>query len=234
MHREDLMTSATAPAHGEAGAKARLRAKMRCVWIALGIMAVGGIGAGIVAGSWNRGGEWRLPAIIVTVALLLFGIGLLVWIARRATTDDDVRFLRDDMQRRWSRSLLFFPVFALMLSWGVWHSAGKLVDGAARAMDYLTLGMVLVLVLSYLQLFTTFHTGPGFKAVHDGELARHLRSRAVLLGYGVFFCGGIAVFGLGVADPALAVRAIPLLLLWAVAVTVCSYAVMDQRAGRDG
>jgi hypothetical protein len=184
----------------------------------------------------------RLDARAVLVlgvggAALFVCLGMITWQLWRLQEPEAVqrqliRRNADALQRTRSLALLSFAVLALLVSPFLWLTTGRLMEGMGEFTAVSHLSMWLLLAITNLSFVLGGAGSKILKPVYNDEFSRVLRARAVLIGFFTLLCGVIAAFALGVREPALAIQALPLVVLYAVAATTVSYAVMDLRAGR--
>lgn len=187
---------------------------------------------------------YRLSDRLDATSLLVLGVGgaalfvclgVITWQLWRLQEPEAVqrqliRRNADALQRTRSLGLLSFGLVALLVSPFLWRTTGKLLEGTGERTAVSHLTMWLLLAITNLSFVLGGAGSKVLKPVYNDEFSRVLRARAVLIGFFTLLGGVIAAFALGVSEPALAIQALPLVVLYAVGATTVSYAVMDLRA----
>lgn len=227
------MKSAAALSDTEIDALARVNGRRRVMGVVVLSLAIGVLGAWVLSLPTDQLGGWKEPALLGVGGLAMLGVGLTLWLTRGPPDTARSLMLRTDhLQRQRSIHLILFAPFALLSTLACWQSTGKIVEGRGGSADFVFLSAILFLSLIHLSSVLGLWSGP-YKAVYDDEFSRHLRGRAMMVGFFALLFGVIMIFLLGLTEPALAIRALPLMVLYAVVITSLSYAIMDLRAGRD-
>lgn len=182
--------------------------------------------------------RWKTLIVCGFVALFTVLSAAIIYLTRRPGAAYSERLdgpFADFMQRQRSLALLGFPLLVVPLSSGIWRATGQVIEGADGSMGrgaYVMLGGVIVVALLNVLVILGVATKPKVRALYNDEFSRHIRSRAVLVGYFVLFVGVAVAFGLGLIEPTLTMRALPHVLLYSAAATCATYAILDLKADR--
>jgi hypothetical protein len=220
------------------------RANRGVYLIALAPVAGGAI---IAIDRWDNMGASSRWVLAVAGAVLLAGLGWLLWqrpplaaygpriIARRT----------DEIQRGRARQLWAYPVLILCFTPQIIAATRYVIDGGGPKLLGLPRGVATVSYLSVIAitlLVTVVATwmmlmGTGYpqsiRTVMDDELSRDHRAKATASGFAAALVGGIAAFAAGLIEPRWAVLGLPFVITGALAVAAVHFALMDRRAGLD-
>lgn len=187
----------------------------------------------ILAGSslaWGAASFRRWDLTAVGLCVLFIGLGVmmvLTWPYLKLGLTP----VADPVQRQRAMVLALSAGFAPFFLHTLWRESGRIIEGGGDVgFGYAMVGGIFACGL--ILLAALFGVG-ALKTALDDEYSRALRARAVLIGFSVLLCGGLAVFGFGSGYPTLALRALPLVLFTGIVATVASYALMDLLADPD-
>jgi hypothetical protein len=177
-------------------------------------------------------------AAFTGLALLFGALGMIGawWVTRlppEALTAQISLRQSDRTQRFLSRIFLFFPLIMGVLG----------ITGSALVMQVLNFGWrfadmvggvtVLVGAAGYLMLLTGWGTVRRARLVYDEELFLSFRTRGYVAGFWSVMAGLLLILALGLARPAWAVEALPILMAVGVCVPAMTIALLNRQAERD-
>jgi hypothetical protein len=178
-------------------------------------------------------------AVFTGLALLFGALGMIGawWVTRlppEALTQQITLRQSDRTQRFLSRIFLFFPLIMGVL--GITSSllVIRVLNFGWRFVDVVAGMAVLVCGIGYLMILTGWGTARRARLVYDEELFLSFRTRGYVAGFWSMMAGMLLILALGLARPAWAVEALPLLMAVGVCVPAMTIALLNRQAERDG
>jgi len=177
-------------------------------------------------------------AVFTGLALLFGALGLIGawWVTRlppEALTQRIALRQSDRTQKLLSRIFLLFPlVFGVL---GI-ISSGLVVsvlNYGWRLVDVVMGVSVLAGGIPYLMFLTGWGSARRGRLVYDEELFLSFRMRGYIAGFWSVMAGLLLILALGLARPAWAVEALPLLMAVGVCVPAMTIALLNRQAERD-
>ncbi|HSV03579.1 MAG TPA: hypothetical protein VLI41_10280 [Phenylobacterium sp.] len=182
--------------------------------------------------------HWQAVAVFTGLALLFGALGMIGswWVTRlppEALTPRITLRQSERIQRFLSRIFLFFPLIMGVL--GVTSSALviQVLNHGWRLADGVGAVAVLAGGAGYLLLLTGWGSAKRARLIYDEELFLSFRTRGYIAGFWSVMAGLLLVLALGLARPAWAVEALPLLIAAGVCVPAMTIALLNRRAERD-
>ena len=142
----------------------------------------------------------------------------------------------DRAQRARTQQLTLFPISALIFSSLGVLTVGRLQDGEALGLtDWLMMSLAPLYAWVVAAILMGWDGGSRkLKRYLDDEFSRVLRGRAIVFAFFVLLAGATGVYGLGLFQPELAVRLMPMVLGVAGASAGLRFAWLDRKADQDG
>jgi hypothetical protein len=201
-----------------------------CAGIALGL--------GLTFSMIGQPLRWQPIALVFATTALVTVAGMTAawWVTRippGALTARMTLRQSERVQRNMSRLYLFYPIvigiFALngaLLVHRVLHEGWRILD--------VTGGLVFTFcAIAYVPYLTGWGAGRMSRLIYDEELFRSFRIRGYIAGFWSIMAGLPLILALGLARPAWAVQALPVLIGVGISVPALTIALLNRRAERD-
>lgn len=141
----------------------------------------------------------------------------------------------DELQARFRRQFLAFPLVQLGMSFSVIHATSSiLTSGIQGPFDVVTL--LAWVALTGLQGLVLGSNGFArkFRLALDDELFKYHRSQAARTGFYACLASSLIVFAVGLANPVMAISLLPALVGLAIAIAAIHFIYLDWQAEIDG
>ena len=206
------------------------------------VTALGGMSVAIGAMSQQDAiGEARMPGLWLMLGGVLGALAgaIIAWLHRpgeAARRLDALGGRIDRAQRARTQQLTLFPISALIFSSLGVLTVGRLQDGEALGLtDWLMMSLAPLYAWVVAAIVMGWDGGSRkLKRYLDDEFSRVLRGRAIVFAFFVLLAGATGVYGLGLFQPELAVRLMPMVLGVAGASAGLRFAWLDRKADQDG
>lgn len=186
----------------------------------------------------TRPPQWRQIASVTALAALVGAVGMTAawWVTRlppealsaRITLRNSERF-----QRFVSRLYLFYPIVLGLFAFDSALLVHRALSGGWRTLD-VTGGLTFTLgAVSYVLLLTGWGAGRRGRLIYDEELFRSFRTRGYIAGFWSIMAGLALTLALGLARPAWAVEALPVLIAVGISVPALTIGLLSRRAEPD-
>jgi len=139
----------------------------------------------------------------------------------------------DRVQRILARLYLFYPFILGLFAFNSATAAYRVLHHGWRSLDVIISVSFLVNMLFYVMLLTGWRVGGTSRLIYQDELFRSFRTQGYAVGFWSVLAGVLLVFVLGLARPAWAVEALPVLIAVGVSVPAATIALLNRRAERD-
>jgi hypothetical protein len=214
------------------------RAKRRELLILLVGCAAGATFLGLSLPMIGQPLRWQPIALLFAAVALVGAVGMTAawWVTRFPPGALTARWtLRqsDRAQRLMSRLYLFYPILVGLIAFDATLLLHRVLKGGWRVLD-VTDGVVLGFnAIAFLLALTGWNVDRMTRLIYDEELFRSFRSRGYIAGFWSIMAGLPLVLALGLARPAWAVEALPLLIGVGISVPAVTIALLNRRAERD-
>ena len=182
--------------------------------------------------------RWQPIAMVSAIATSVGAVGITAawWVTRlprEALTEEITLRESDRFQRLLSRIFLFFPLIMGLL--GVIASAlvAQVLNYGWRIADVVGCVAVLTGGAGYLLILTGWGAAKRARLIYDEELFLSFRTRGYIAGFWSVMAGLLLILALGLAHPAWAVEALPVLIALGVCVPAMTIALLNRQAERD-
>jgi len=214
----------------------RLRAALNILVsaAALATVFILGLGFHMIA----RPLRWPPIAAVSAAGLLVGALGLTgAWWATRlppeALSERIALRQSDRTQRFLSRIYLFFPLIMGVLGLLASALVGQVLNHGWQIPDVVMGITVLAGSIGYLLVLTGWGALRRGRLVFDEELFLSFRIRGYVAGFWSLMVGTLLILALGLARPAWAVEALPLLIAVGLCVPALTIALLNRQAERD-
>jgi len=221
---------------------ADMRARLRLRALGIGLTAVAvlvtmvglAVGAHMIALPLRW---WSIALLTAIPALVgLGGVALSFRVTRlppEALTERIALRDSDRVQRILARLYLFYPFILGLFAFNSATAAYRVLHHGWRTFDVIVSVSFLVNMGFYVMLLTGWRVGGRSRLFYQDELFRSFRTQGYAIGFWGVLAGVLLVFVLGLARPAWAVEALPVLIAVGVSVPAATVALLNRRAERD-
>jgi hypothetical protein len=196
------------------------------------------VGLGLIFSVIGQPLRWQLITLMLGTPALVTVAGMTAawWVTRIPPGVLTARMtLRqsDRVQRNLSRLYMFYPIIiGLFALYGALLIHNGLRDGW-RFLDA-TSGLVFTFyAIAYVPYLTGWGAGRMSRLIYDEELFRSFRIRGYVAGFWTIMAGLPLILALGLARPAWAVEALPVLIGAGISVPALTIALLNRQAERD-
>lgn len=182
--------------------------------------------------------RWQSIALLFGSEALVGVVGMTAawWVTRfppGALTARMTLRQSDRVQRLMSRFYLFYPVLLGLLALNGALLVDRVLREGWRILDVMD-GLVFTFsTLVYVPYLTGWGVGRMSRLIYDEELFRSFRTRGYIAGFWSIMAGLPLILALGLARPAWAVEALPVLIGVGISVPALTIALLNRRAERD-